>query len=50
VVQLLARVSKVLAQVVVHFDTLFGQLGVQHLSDQSSSARKLSLRWRCRSG
>ena len=37
-VQLLARVSEVLAQVVVHFDALFRQLGVQHLSDQRNTA------------
>ena len=34
VVQLLARIREVLAQVVVHFDALFRQLGVQHLSYQ----------------
>ncbi len=34
VIQLLARVSEVLAQVVVHFNALFRQLGVEHLGDQ----------------
>ena len=38
VVQLLARVSEVLAQVVVHFNALFCQLGVQHLGDQRDTA------------
>ncbi len=38
VVQLLARVSEVLAQVVVHFDTLFRQFGVEHLGDQRDTA------------
>ena len=37
-VQLLARVSEVLAQVVVHFNALFCQLGVQHLGDQRDTA------------
>lgn len=38
VIQLLARVREVLAQVVVHFDALFRQFGVQHLSDQRDTA------------
>ena len=38
VVQLLTRVSKVLAQVVVDFDALFRQLGVQHLGHQRNTA------------
>ncbi len=42
VIQLLARVSEVLAQVVVHFDALFRQLGVQHLSNQRNAAATAS--------
>ena len=36
--QLLARVGEVLTQIVVHFDTLFRQLGVEHLRHQRNTA------------